>query len=80
MWVKAPTAGATLKLRLRQYAGSTLVGTPTVTTTTLTTSWQRVSVALDVTTSGSSLDLTAYVPNAPDGVCFLADDVSTEHS
>jgi hypothetical protein len=80
MWVKAPTAGAILKLRLRQYAGSTLVGTPKITTTTLTTSWQRVSVELDVTASGSSLDLTAYVPNALVGVCFHADDVSIVHS
>ncbi len=80
MWVKAPKAGATLKLRMREYAASTLVGTPVITTMALTTSWQRVSVELDVTASGSSLDLTAYVPNAPDGVCFHADDVSIAHS
>ena len=45
IWVRADTAGAVLKLRFREYVGSTLVGTAT-TQVTLTTSWQQVTVDL----------------------------------
>ncbi len=76
LWVRADTAGATLKLRLREYAGSTLVGSATA-QVTLSTSWQQVTVSYQVGAPGAStLDLNAYVAKAPPGVCFYADDAS----
>jgi parallel beta-helix repeat protein len=75
IWVRADTAGATLKLRFREYSGSTLVGTQT-TLATLTTSWQQVSVAYTTQSAGSSLDFNAYVSSAAVGTCFYADDAS----
>lgn len=77
LWVRGDTAGATLRLRLREYNGGTLVGTAKISQVSLTTAWQQVTVALTPQSSGSStLDLTAYVSNAPPGVCFYADDAS----
>jgi parallel beta-helix repeat protein len=75
LWVRAPSAGATLKLRLREYDGSTLVGT-TTTLATLTTSWQKVSVTATVAVPGSTLDFNAYISSAAPGTCFSADDAS----
>lgn len=75
MWVRADAAGATLKLRLREYDGATLVGTPAVSSVALTASWQKVTVTA-AASAGHTLDLTSYVANAPPGNCFYADDVS----
>ena len=75
VWARADSPGAILKLRLREYAGTTLVGTATA-TDTLSTSWQPVAVSYAVGSPGSStLDLNAYVTGAPPGTCFYADDV-----
>jgi parallel beta-helix repeat protein len=75
LWARADSPGAILKLRLREYAGSTLVGS-VIATDTLSTSWQPVSVAYAPGSPGSStLDLNAYVTGAPPGTCFYADDV-----
>jgi parallel beta-helix repeat protein len=79
IWVRAETAGATLKLRFREWSGSTLVGTQT-TLATLTTSWQEVSVVYAAQLSGSSLDFNAYVSSAAPGACFYADDVTISHN
>ena len=79
IWVRADTAGATLKLRFREWNGSTLVGTQT-TLATLTTSWQQVSVVYTAQVPGSSLDLNAYVSSAAPGTCFYADDVAISHN
>ncbi|HWO71113.1 MAG TPA: hypothetical protein VNP94_10230 [Actinomycetota bacterium] len=77
LWVRADAAGATLKLRFREYSGGTLVGSAVVTTTTLTTDWQQVTVQIVPQAAGNStLDFTAFVPNAPVGACFYADDAS----
>lgn len=77
LWVRGESAGATLRLRLREYNGGTLVGTAKISQVSLTTSWQQLSVALTAQSPGSStLDLTAYMSNAPPGVCFYADDAS----
>ena len=76
MWVRADAAGATLKLRIREYDGSALVGTPAVSSVDLTSAWQEVSVQIAPQSSGHTLDLTAFVSNAPPGTCFYADDVS----
>jgi hypothetical protein len=73
--VRADTPGATLKLRFREYSGSTLVGTQT-TLATLTTSWAQVTVAYTTQVPGSSLDFNAYVSSAAPGSCFYADDAS----
>ena len=79
IWVRADMAGATLKLRFREWNGSTLVGTQT-TLATLTTSWQQVSVVYTAQVPGSSLDLNAYVSSAAPGTCFYADDVAISHN
>jgi hypothetical protein len=42
----------------------------------LTTSWQQISVAYTPAAVGSTLDLNAFVLNAPSGTCFYADDAS----
>jgi parallel beta-helix repeat protein len=76
IWVRADTPGATLKLRFREWSGSTLVGTQT-TLATLTTSWAQVTVAYATQAPGSStLDFNAYVSNAVPGSCFYTDDAS----
>jgi parallel beta-helix repeat protein len=78
IWVRADVAGKTLKLRFREYSGSTLVGTQT-TLAPLTTSWQLVTVSYTTQAPGSStLDFNAYLSSAdaPPGTCFYADDVA----
>jgi len=76
LWVRADTAGATLKLRFREYSTSgTLLATNT-STVTLATSWQQVSVTLPVSSPGSTFDYNAYVSNAAPGTCFYADDAT----
>jgi PKD repeat protein len=76
VWVRADAAGATLRLRFREYQGGSLVGSPQVILHTLTTTWQLVTVSRTVQAPGSTLDLSAFVSNAPTGTCFYADDVS----
>ena len=76
MWVRGDAPGAVVKLRFREYTGSTLVGTGT-SQITLSSSWQQVTLAYTPSAPGSStLDLNAYVSAAPPGTCFYADDVS----
>ena len=76
IWVRADTAGAVLKLRFREYVGSSLVGTAT-TQVTLTTSWQNVTVAYTTVSPGSStLDFNAYVSSLAPSASFYADDAS----
>jgi hypothetical protein len=76
IWVRADTAGAVFKLRFREYVGSTLVGTAT-TQVTLTTSWQKVTVAYAIVSPGSStLDFNAYVSSLGPSASFNADDLS----
>jgi parallel beta-helix repeat protein len=74
LWVRADTAGAALKLRFREYSGSTLLGSQTA-QATLTTSWQPVTVTYAPAAPGAStLDFNAYVVGAAPGACFYADD------
>ncbi len=76
MWVRADTAGATLRLRFREYASGTFSGSA-IGTVVLSTGWQQVTVSYVPTVpGGSNLDLTAYTLNAPPGTCFWADDAS----
>ena len=76
MWARADSPGSVVKLRFREYAGTTLVGTAT-SQLTLSSNWQQVTVAYAPSSPGSStLDLNAYVSAAPPGTCFYADDLS----
>jgi PKD repeat protein len=76
MWVRADAAGATLKLKFREYNGATLVGSM-LTPVTLTTTWQQVQLTYTPVAPGAStLDLQATVASAPPGTCFYADDVT----
>jgi hypothetical protein len=80
LWVRADSDGQTLRLRLREYHRSTgsLLGSRS-TPVTLTTSWQRVSVAYTPVAAGASrLDFTASVTDARPGTCFYADDASVD--
>jgi len=76
IWARADAAGATLKLRFREWSTSgTLLGSAT-SQVTLTTAWQQVVVSYVVKSPGSTLDFQAYDPTAPPGVCFYADDAA----
>ena len=79
LWARAEAAGAILKLRFREYTGSTLNGM-VVSQITLTTSWQQVSVSYTPVAPGSTLDFNAYVTKAAPGTCFEADDISLSGS
>ena len=76
LWARADTPGATLKLRLQEYSDGALLGSAKE-AITLTTSWQKVSVAYEpVAPLSSTLDYSAYVLNAQPGDCFYADDAA----
>ena len=76
LWVRADSPGAILKLRFREYVGSTNVSSGSA-QITLGTDWQLVSLSYVPTSPGSStLDFNAYLSSAPVGVCFYADDAS----
>ena len=75
LWVRADAAGAVLKLKLREYNGTTLIGSST-SQATLTTEWQQVATTYSPTAAGSStLDFQAYIGSAPTGTCFYVDDL-----
>lgn len=74
LWVRADTAGATLKLRLREYANKSRVAM-VISKITLSTSWQQVTLT-HAAQAGHSLDLNALVSRAKPGVCFYADNAS----
>jgi hypothetical protein len=74
-WVDSDTPGLQVKLRLREYVGTTLVGTGTATATT-TGGWQQVQLSYPVTSTGSTLDLNVYQVNQPAGTSLLVDDVT----
>jgi hypothetical protein len=76
IWVRADAGGTVLKLRFREYAGSTLAGSAT-TQMTLGTSWQQVTVTYTVASPASStLDFNAYVSTLGPSASFYADDAS----
>jgi PKD repeat protein len=75
LWVRADAPGAVLKLRLREWSGTTLLGAASA-QVTLTTSWQQLVVSYSPASPGSTLDLNAYVLNAPTGTCFYADEAA----
>jgi parallel beta-helix repeat protein len=73
VWVRGPS-GTTVRLRVREYSGSTLVGSAVV-TNSLTADWSQVSLSYPAAVVGSTLDITVYTSNAAPGWCFDADDV-----
>jgi PKD repeat protein len=76
LWVRSDTPGASLKLRFREYVGSTLAGSAT-SSVTLTSSWQQVTLTYSPVSPGSStLDFNAYVAKGAPGTSFDADDAS----
>jgi len=77
VWVRADTAGAPIRVRVREYSGTTLLGTA-MTKVTLTSSWQFITVSYMPIAAASTLDMNIYVSatNAPAGSYFYADDVS----
>ena len=79
IWVRADSAGATVKVRFREYNGSTFVA-QAVSQATLGTSWQQIVVNYAPQVTGSTLDFTVYVSSAPVGSCFYADDASVTQS
>jgi hypothetical protein len=80
LWVRADTAGATLKLRFREYSGPTFMGSA-MAQVTLSTSWQLVTVTYTPAAPGAStLDFNAYLSNAPTGTCFYADDAAVSRN
>jgi PKD repeat protein len=77
MWVKAPTAGATLTLQLGEFSGTTSVGSAN-STIRLTTGWQQISVSYTTKQPGvTSLRISASVASVPARtVAFYADDAA----
>lgn len=74
-WVRAETAGISIKLRLREYSGTTLVGTSTATVTS-TGDWQQLTVDYTVASPGSNIDLNVYATGQPVGTTLFVDDVT----
>jgi parallel beta-helix repeat protein len=75
-WVRADTAGATIKLKVREYVGTTNVGSSS-TSIVVGTTWQKIQLTYVPVSAGSStLDLNVYQSSAPVGASFFVDDVS----
>ena len=81
IWVRADQAGALIKINIREMNGSTVVKSR-VGNFTLTTAWQKITVAHTILSPGSTLDLQVFLPKAqaPPGTCFYADDASIVRS
>ncbi|HET8560606.1 MAG TPA: carbohydrate binding domain-containing protein [Marmoricola sp.] len=76
-WVRGDSAGAgtTMQLRIREYAGTTLVGTQS-SSLTLSTSWQRLVLDYVPVSPGSShLDVNLLRWTPAGAVCFQVDDI-----
>jgi PKD repeat protein len=78
IWVRGDTAGAVFRLVLKEFNGTTEIGSKSV-ERPLTTDWQQYTVSLTPTAPGTStLDLWGIMPPAygAPGTCFVADDAS----
>jgi PKD repeat protein len=81
IWVRGDSAGALIKINIREMNGSTVVKSR-VGNFTLTTAWQQITVSHTILSPGSTLDLQVFLPKAqaPPGTCFYADDASIVRS
>src|SRR5205814_6923610 len=76
LWVRADTAGGRLTLKLKEWSGVVAVGEAKA-VVALSGDWQPVRVDYTAVRPGAStLDLSAYLSDAPPGGCFEADDAS----
>lgn len=78
IWVRGDVAGAVFRLVLKEFNGSTEIGSKSV-ERPLTTDWQLFTVSLTPTAPGTStLDFWGLLPPAygAPGTCFVADDAS----
>ncbi len=74
-WIRTSATGGQIKFRIREYVGSTLVGTGTATLNP-NGSWQQVTLSYTVVSPGSTLDLNVYQTTQPAGSDLQIDDVS----
>jgi parallel beta-helix repeat protein len=75
VWLNTAVLGGSIKLRIREYNGATLLGTGT-TTVNPTGDWQQVTLTYTVSSPGSTLDLNVYETSQPAGSDLLIDDVT----
>jgi PKD repeat protein len=78
IWVRGDVAGAVFRLVLKEFNGTTEIGSKSV-ERPLSTDWQLFTVSLTPTAPGTStLDFWGLVPPAygAPGTCFVADDAS----
>jgi parallel beta-helix repeat protein len=73
LWARSDGSGATLKLKIGEYQGSTLLGSQQA-SMKLGTSWQQIAVSYHPLATGSTLSEQAYLSKAPAGTCFYVDD------
>jgi hypothetical protein len=64
-----------VRLRVREYNGTTLVATGTSTVTS-TGDWQQVQLSYPVASPGSTLDLNVYETSQPVGATLQVDDLT----
>lgn len=82
IWVKGETAGAVFRLVLKEFNGTTEIGSKSL-ERPLTTDWQQYTVSYTPTAPGTStLDFWGLMPPAygAPGTCFIADDASLSRS
>jgi len=78
IWVRGDTAGAVFRLVLKEFNGTTEIGSKSV-ERPLTTDWQLYTLSYTPTSPGTStLDFWGVMPPAygAPGTCFVADDAS----
>jgi PKD repeat protein len=78
IWVRGETAGGVFRLVLKEFNGTTEIGSKSV-ERPLTTDWQQYTISYTPTAPGTStLDFWGLMPPASGapGTCFIADDAS----
>jgi parallel beta-helix repeat protein len=75
-WVRSVSATGSAKLQVREYSGSTLLGTVLSTAVTLSPTWKMITVDYVTATSGSTLDFQILDYPVATGEVFLTDNIS----